>query len=70
MTKTNTNNKELIIIRTFYAPIEQVWKAWTDPETLKKWWGPKASLLKRSRPPLCLTTTLFNSHSTTDTLDS
>jgi uncharacterized protein YndB with AHSA1/START domain len=31
---------DLVITRIFNAPREQVWKAWTDPEHLKKWWGP------------------------------
>ena len=31
----------LIITRTFEAPRERVWKAWTEPERLKRWWGPK-----------------------------
>ena len=35
------NEKELVIERVFNAPKEMVWKAWTDPETAKKWWGPK-----------------------------
>jgi uncharacterized protein YndB with AHSA1/START domain len=26
--------------RTYDAPAEKVWQAWTDPEQLKKWWGP------------------------------
>ncbi|MBI3619428.1 SRPBCC domain-containing protein [Candidatus Peregrinibacteria bacterium] len=30
----------LVITRTFDAPREQVWKAWTDPDIVKKWWGP------------------------------
>jgi uncharacterized glyoxalase superfamily protein PhnB/uncharacterized protein YndB with AHSA1/START domain len=32
---------ELVISRVFNAPREQVWKAWTDPEFIKSWWGPK-----------------------------
>jgi uncharacterized protein YndB with AHSA1/START domain len=32
---------ELVIERVLDAPREQVWKAWTDPEEVKKWWGPK-----------------------------
>lgn len=35
------NKTELIIIRTFDVSREQVWNAWTKPELLKKWWGPK-----------------------------
>lgn len=31
----------LVITRTFDAPVETVWKAWSDPEMFKKWWGPK-----------------------------
>jgi uncharacterized protein YndB with AHSA1/START domain len=26
--------------RTYDAPAEKVWQAWTDAEQLKKWWGP------------------------------
>lgn len=33
--------KTLHIVRIFDAPREKVWKAWTEPEHLKKWWGPK-----------------------------
>lgn len=29
------------IERIFDAPIEKVWKAWTSPEQIKKWWGPE-----------------------------
>lgn len=32
--------KEVEFERTYDAPIEKVWEAWTNPETLKKWWGP------------------------------
>jgi uncharacterized protein YndB with AHSA1/START domain len=32
---------ELIITRTFDAPRELVFKAWTVPEMMAKWWGPK-----------------------------
>jgi uncharacterized protein YndB with AHSA1/START domain len=31
----------LVITRTFDAPRELVFKAWTDREHLMKWWGPK-----------------------------
>ncbi len=32
--------RELIVTRSFNAPRELVWKAWTDPHHLAKWWGP------------------------------
>jgi uncharacterized protein YndB with AHSA1/START domain len=31
----------LVIERVFDAPRELVWKAWTEPERMKRWWGPK-----------------------------
>lgn len=32
--------RDLVITRIFDAPVEQVWKAWTDPEYVMRWWGP------------------------------
>lgn len=32
--------KTVVIERTFDAPVEKVWALWTDPATMKKWWGP------------------------------
>lgn len=34
-------SKTIVIERVFNAPVEKVWKAWTEPEKVKKWWGPK-----------------------------
>ncbi len=34
-------DKGITIERIFDAPIELVWKAWTTPEMIKKWWGPE-----------------------------
>jgi uncharacterized protein YndB with AHSA1/START domain len=31
---------ELLITRTFDAPRELVWRAWTDPALITQWWGP------------------------------
>ncbi len=31
----------LVITRVFDAPRELVWKAWTDPERTKRWFGPR-----------------------------
>jgi len=33
--------RDLVIERIFDAPRELVWKAWTEPEHLMRWWGPK-----------------------------
>jgi uncharacterized protein YndB with AHSA1/START domain len=32
--------REIVISRTFDAPREIVWEAWTDPRHLARWWGP------------------------------
>jgi uncharacterized protein YndB with AHSA1/START domain len=32
---------ELVITRIFDMPRELVWKAWTAPEHIQRWWGPK-----------------------------
>jgi uncharacterized protein YndB with AHSA1/START domain len=33
-------SRELIVSRVFDAPREVVWKAWTDPKQIVRWWGP------------------------------
>ncbi len=38
---TRPAERELVITRIFDAPRDLVWKAWTDPKMVKKWWGPK-----------------------------
>ena len=35
------NNKKIKIIREFDAPVQEVWKAWTEPKLLDQWWAPK-----------------------------
>lgn len=34
------NKKEVVFSRILNAPRERVWKAWTDPDQITKWWGP------------------------------
>lgn len=41
MTTANQNRPEVIISHAFDAPREILWKAWTEPERLAQWWGPK-----------------------------
>lgn len=38
---TTTPDCEIVTIRNFNFPRKQVYKAWTNPEYLKVWWGPK-----------------------------
>ena len=33
---------ELVVTRTFDAPAQIVFDAWTKPELLKRWWAPKS----------------------------
>lgn len=43
MAATSTVEKpRLTLVREFAAPPEAVWRAWTDPEALKHWFGPDA----------------------------
>ncbi len=37
---TGTTDREITLTRVFDAPRELVFKAWTDPDQLIKWWGP------------------------------
>jgi uncharacterized protein YndB with AHSA1/START domain len=42
MTKNTVNEKErMVITRIFDAPRALVWKAWTEPQYVMQWWGPK-----------------------------
>ena len=37
----DAQNRTITIRRTFDAPIDLVWEAWTQAEHIIKWWGPK-----------------------------
>ena len=37
----DVNTQDLVITRIIDAPLEMVWKAWTEAEQVKRWWGPK-----------------------------
>ena len=32
--------------RTYAAPIADVWRAWTEPELLRQWWGPEKTTIE------------------------
>jgi uncharacterized protein YndB with AHSA1/START domain len=34
-------NKKIRVVREFDAPVNQVWKAWTESKLLDQWWAPK-----------------------------
>ena len=44
MTKNNLaqapKKRDVVVTRVFDAPIEQAWKAWSEPEYVMQWWGP------------------------------
>ena len=29
----------VVVTRIFDAPVDEVWKAWSDPEYVMRWWG-------------------------------
>src|SRR5262245_3424249 len=34
-------DREIVISRTFDAPPDLVFQAWTDPKRIGRWWGPR-----------------------------
>ena len=38
-TVTLPTDEEILIARDFYAPRHLVWKAWTTPELVRRWWS-------------------------------
>ena len=38
-TVTTPSEREILITRTFDAPAERVFDAWTTPEHVRRWWG-------------------------------
>ena len=36
----NSQTYNVIATRVFEAPVERVWKAWSDPNDVMQWWGP------------------------------
>ena len=37
----STSDREIVLSRVFHAPRALVWEAWTKPEHVVKWWGPR-----------------------------
>lgn len=47
---TQTATQEFVIARSYPAPIEKVYQAWTEPERMKQWFGPEGFTM-----PFCRT---------------
>src|SRR5215510_13525310 len=41
-TSERKSERELVVTRTFNAPAQIVFEAWTKPELFKQWWVPKS----------------------------
>jgi uncharacterized protein YndB with AHSA1/START domain len=37
---TTGTKRDLVVTRVFDAPVESMWRAWSDPEYVMRWWGP------------------------------
>jgi uncharacterized protein YndB with AHSA1/START domain len=42
---TRNDSNELRLTRVYDAPVRAVWDAWTIPEQVEKWWGPRGFTL-------------------------
>ncbi|MBU6535417.1 SRPBCC family protein [Streptomyces mayonensis] len=38
----NPDNLTLTLVADFAAPVARVWRLWSDPRQLERWWGPPA----------------------------
>jgi uncharacterized protein YndB with AHSA1/START domain len=45
----DASDRDFVISRVFDAPRELVWKAFTDPEHMKHWWGPKGFTVRAAK---------------------
>ena len=49
MTDDNASQDEVVIERSFDAPIDLIWQMWTEPEHFKAWYGPNGSTVPVAR---------------------
>ncbi len=45
ITQLFKKKKELGFERTYEAPVELVWQAWTQADMLRQWWGPEKTMV-------------------------
>lgn len=50
--RETVTSPDFVISRVFDAPRDLVWRAFTDPEYMKQWWGPKGFTVIASRMDL------------------
>ncbi len=51
--------KKVVFDKTYDAPVHLVWKAWTDPEMVKEWWGPRDVTIPECKIDLKVGGTIF-----------
>ena len=44
-TAARSSSNEIVLRRVYDAPVRAVWDAWTIPEQIEKWWGPRGFTL-------------------------
>lgn len=52
MNQADIERADFVISRVFDAPRELVWKCFTDPEHMRRWWGPKGFTVLTSKMDL------------------
>lgn len=40
-TEIQAPGEELVLVRDFAAPLDLMWRVWTEPDLLMQWWGPE-----------------------------
>jgi uncharacterized protein YndB with AHSA1/START domain len=38
---TTQRSHDMVLSRVFDAPLDALWRAWTEPDQVMQWWGPK-----------------------------
>ena len=52
-TSQSAHKFNIEVTRVLNAPVEQVWKAWSEPEYVMKWWGPTGFTSPRAELDFC-----------------
>ncbi len=39
-TRNDAETFDVVVTRVLGTPVEEAWKAWSDPEYVTRWWGP------------------------------